>query len=698
MKKPNRLINEKSPYLLQHAYNPVNWYAWGEEPFELAAVTGKPLFLSIGYSTCHWCHVMEHESFEDEEVAALMNDTFVSIKVDREERPDIDGVYMNVCQMMTGSGGWPLTILLTPDKKPFFAGTYFPKESRFGRPGIIELILKIKELWQTKREDILKSADEITVAVMHSVRTGNVMQVDEKILDRAFNELKSRYDISYGGFGSAPKFPTPHNLVFLLRYWKRKNSGEALKMVEETLMHMRIGGIYDHVGFGFHRYSTDREWLVPHFEKMLYDQALICLAYIEAYQITKNTFYKNTAEEILAYVKRDMTSAQGGFYSAEDADSEGEEGKFYLWRKENFNEALNMFEADLAAKYFNVDAGSSSNVETGREDNLTGELNGAFILHTSNKLSAFTDEQNKGADEFYLTINTIRKKLFELRSKRTHPYKDDKILTDWNSLMISAFVKASLAFENENYLFAAEECAAFILKNMRRGEELLHRHRDNESGITAYIDDYAFFISALLDLYEATFKIGYLKDAILLNGYLIKHFWDNNSGGFFFTGDKNETTIMRRKEIYDGAVPSGNSIEMMNLLRLSRITSNTEYESYAALMIKAFSEELSSAPSAYTQMLTAVDFALGPAYEIVIAGELSSAQTQLFIKAIREKYLPNKSLVLAEPGGSEIISLAPFAKEQAMVNGKAAVYICRNFKCEMPVTSVAGLKELLKEI
>ncbi|HSP88797.1 MAG TPA: thioredoxin domain-containing protein, partial [Ignavibacteriaceae bacterium] len=444
MKKPNRLIKEKSPYLLQHAYNPVDWFPWNNEAFNKAKETDKPVFLSIGYSTCHWCHVMEKESFEDEEIAELMNDAFVSIKVDREERPDIEAIYMSVCQMLTGSGGWPMTIVMTPEKKPFFAGTYFPKESRFGRPGIKELIPRLKELWQTKRNEIINSSEEISSAVISSSSFKEGIPLKENIFHIAFKEFEERFDDEFGGFGNAPKFPTPHNLMFLLRYWKRYNNSSALEMVEKTLTHMRMGGIYDHIGFGFSRYSTDQEWLVPHFEKMLYDQALLVLTYIEAYQVTKNDFYKDSAEEILTYVIRDMTSSEGGFYSAEDADSEGEEGKYYLWTTDEIKQILKD-DTNLFLKYFNIKE------EGNWIDSVHGIKSNTNITHLKKSVKDFSAETELSEKEFKEKLETARQKLFAERGKRIHPYKDDKILTDWNGLMISAFAKAAQVFNKNIY-------------------------------------------------------------------------------------------------------------------------------------------------------------------------------------------------------------------------------------------------------
>ncbi len=693
MKKANRLVKEKSPYLLQHAYNPVDWHAWNEEAFDKAKSEDKPVFLSIGYSTCHWCHVMEHECFEDEYVASLMNDVFISIKVDREERPDIDGIYMDVCRLLTGSGGWPLTIIMTPDKKPFFAGTYFPKKSRFGRPGMIELVPQIKQLWQNKRKEIFNSANEIADAVNQSSSKMNKIKIKEDIFKKAFNEFKNNYDPEFGGFGGAPKFPTTHNLIFLLRYWKRENKPEALNMVEQTLYFMRSGGIYDQVGFGFHRYSTDRQWLVPHFEKMLYDQALIAQAYIEAYQATKNNFYKNTAEEILTYVKRDMTSPEGGFYSAEDADSEGVEGKFYLWKFEELKKVLTSDELKLAGKIFCVK--ENGNVQI---NGLGEEIgSGRNILHLPLDPLGLSDGFEYSDNNFMKILNSIRPKLFNVRKKRIYPYKDDKILTDWNSLMISTFAKAYRAFGNEEYLLKAENCASFIFKNMKNGANLFHRFRNGEAAIYALLDDYAFFIAALLDLYESSFKIYYLETAIELNAHISEHFLDKINGGYYFTSDKGELLLTRKKEIYDGAVPSGNSVQMMNLLRLAKITADTSYELIAEGISEAFSEDINKMPSAYTQMLNAVIFAFGPSFEITVAGNINSDKTKLLIDAIREKYIPNKILLLKEPDSDEIVKISPYTKVHNIIDGKETIYVCKNFICELPVTDITGLNKILPD-
>ncbi|MFO7783682.1 MAG: thioredoxin domain-containing protein, partial [Desulfatiglandales bacterium] len=502
-RRANSLIHEKSPYLLQHAHNPVDWYGWGEEAFEKARQENKPIFLSIGYSTCHWCHVMEKESFEDPEVAKLLNDVFVSIKVDREERPDLDHVYMTVCRMATGGGGWPLTIIMTPDKKPFFAATYIPKTSRYGRAGMMELIPRVEQVWKTRQQEVLESAAGMTQALHHLETTPTVKELNQHTLEKAFQDLSKRFDRTHGGFSSSPKFPTPHNLSFLLRYWKRTGNTEALHMVEKTLQELRWGGIFDQIGYGFHRYSTDKEWLVPHFEKMLYDQAMLALAYLETYQATGNALYRDVAREVFAYVLRDMRSPEGGFYSAEDADSEGVEGKFYLWTEEELREILSKQEADLLIQAFNVEERGNFTEEA------TGELTGANILYP-------------GKDPAGMGAELSRKKLFEARKKRVHPYKDDKILTDWNGLMIAALARGARVLGEEQYALAAIDAARFVLDRMRTPEgRLLHRYREGDAAITANTDDYAFFIWGLLELYQATFDATHLQTALSLSEDLI---------------------------------------------------------------------------------------------------------------------------------------------------------------------------------
>lgn len=684
MKKFNRLINEKSPYLLQHAHNPVDWYPWCDEAFERAKNEDKPVFLSIGYSTCHWCHVMEKESFEDEEVAKILNENFISIKVDREERPDIDSTYMAVCQAMTGYGGWPLTIIMTPDKKPFFAGTYIPKHSKYGRIGLIDLLTKVAQLWKENREKILSLADEITEELAKALNSFETEKIDEKIFYETFKQLERDFDPEYGGFGYAPKFPTPHNILFLLRYWKRTGEKRAIEMAEKTLTFMSLGGIYDHIGFGFHRYSTDREWLVPHFEKMLYDQALISIACIETYQVTGNERYANLCREILTYVKRDMTNPEGGFYSAEDADSEGEEGKFYLWEFKELKQILNQDEFNFVVEKFNIK-------EDGNYfDEARKIKTGKNILHLRAELN--NDEKEKWT--------RIREKLFEHREKRIHPLKDDKILTDWNALMICAFAKAYTVFEDNEFLELARKSMNFILKNMLTTDgKLLHRFKDGEAKINGYLDDYAFLTWALIELYEASFEIKYLEKAIEITDKMIELFWDNENGGFFFTEEENKDVIFRQKEIYDGAIPSGNSVALLVLAKLSRITGNPKYEDLTSKMISAFSGTIKKYPKAYTFFLSTLDFILGRSLEIVIVGDSNAEEFRKILKILRAKFIPNKVIIFKPiEDNSKIEQISPFVRNYKSIENKPTVYICTNYECKQPVFKIDDLMKLLEEV
>jgi uncharacterized protein YyaL (SSP411 family) len=687
--RPNRLINEKSPYLLQHAYNPVDWHAWNEEAFEEARAENKPIFLSIGYSTCHWCHVMEKESFEDAEVAQLMNEAFVSIKVDREERPDLDHVYMTACQMMTGSGGWPLTIVMTPEKKPFFAGTYIPKGSRFGRTGLMELIPRISEVWTNRHRDVLDSAENMTAALQSLEKESSGEPIDASVLDKAYQELAQRFDRTYGGFSNAPKFPTPHNFFFMLRHWRRTDQQEALNMVEKTLQEIRWGGIFDQIGFGFHRYSTDKEWLVPHFEKMLYDQAMLGLAYLETYQATGNTTYSDTAKEIFTYVLRDMRSPEGGFFSAEDADSEGVEGKFYLWTEQAIQDILPSDEAELIVRAFHVRRNGNFREEA------SGETLGANILYTGRSLGDMAFETNLSAEELNRKIDSARRRLFEVRERRVHPHKDDKILTDWNGLMIAALARGAQVLGEKAYSDAAEEAVDFILKKMRRPDgRLLHRYRDGEASIAAHLDDYAFLVWGLIETYEATFQARFLKTALELNTDMILHFWDQKGGGLYFTSDDAENLIVRKKEVYDGALPSGNAVAMLNLLLLGRYTGDAKLEDRAFKIQRAFSEQVRQFPSGYTQFLSAVDFGLGSSHEVVISGSLGAKE---MLDALRSRFSPNQVLVFrpAEQESAGIDAIAPFAKNYGSMDGKATAYVCSGHACKDPTTEVKELLALL---
>ncbi len=548
-RKVNNLANEKSPYLLQHAENPVNWYPWGDTAFEKAKKEDKPIFLSIGYATCHWCHVMAHESFEDEDVAQLLNKDFIAIKVDREERPDIDNIYMSVCQAMTGSGGWPLSIFLTPEAKPFYAGTYFPKVGRMGMPGLIDILKHIAMVWEGDRTRLIEASEKVTGHISvklgpHKIPTA----LGKETLETGYEQLRERFDPENGGFGSSPKFPTPHQLTFLLRWHKRNSDSTALEMVEKTLEAMRRGGIFDQIGFGFHRYSVDSEWLVPHFEKMLYDQAMLAMAYTEAFQVTGKDNFAQVAREIFTYVLRDMTAPEGGFYSAEDADSEGKEGLFYVWTPKEIKDQLGEKLGGLVCRFYDVtEAGT---FEEGRS-----------IPHMPLSLKAFAELEGFSLTKFEASLEDARHRLYQVREKRVHPLKDDKVLTSWNGLMIAAFAKGYQVFGDQEYADAAKRAADFVLKNLKATDgRLLRRYRQGDAAYPAYLDDYVFLVWGLIELYEATFDVSYLEEAVTLNSAMVDIFWDKQDGGLYFTGTGNEQLITRSKEIYDGAIPSGNSV------------------------------------------------------------------------------------------------------------------------------------------
>ncbi|BCU80954.1 thioredoxin domain-containing protein [Polycladomyces abyssicola] len=675
-RKPNRLIHEKSPYLLQHAYNPVDWYPWGEEAFEKAKREDKPIFLSIGYSTCHWCHVMERESFEDPEVAEVLNRDFVSIKVDREERPDVDHIYMTVCQAITGHGGWPLTIIMTPDKKPFFAGTYFPKESRYGRRGLMEILQRIAVVWKQDRSNMLRAGDKITELLEKNLDPVAEGELTAEVLDRAFEQFRSQFDPRWGGFGDAPKFPRPHDFLFLLRYWKRTGNQHALEMVERTLTMMHRGGIYDHLGYGFARYSVDERWLVPHFEKMLYDNALLALAYLEAYQATGKEIYAQVAREIFTYVLRDMTDPEGGFYSAEDADSEGEEGKFYVWTPEEIQDVLGEADGELFVECYGVTP--------------EGNFEGKNILNLLD-VSWETIATRKGMTlhELERKMSEAREKLFEVREKRVHPHKDDKVLTSWNGLMIAALARGGRVLGDERYTAAAEKAVSFIWRYLRREDgRLLARYRDGEAAYLAYVDDYAYLAWGLLELYEAGFDVSHLEKAIELTHQMLDLFADEEKGGLFFYGRDAEQLLTRPKEVYDGALPSGNSVAACNLIRLARMTGDPEWESQAERQLRAFGETVKHSPIAHSFFLTAAQWALGPTKEIVIVGKKDAEDTRQMIQQAHRTYLPD-AVLLFKPEGEPtetLDTIAPFTKEQHTLDGRATVYVCENHACHAPAT------------
>jgi uncharacterized protein YyaL (SSP411 family) len=689
-KHTNSLINETSPYLLQHAHNPVNWYPWSDEAFELANKEDKPIFLSIGYSTCHWCHVMEHESFENEEVAKMMNKTFINIKVDREERPDIDNIYMTICQMLTGSGGWPLTIIMTPEKKPFFAGTYFPPTTRFGRIGMLDLIPKIDSVWRNDKQTIIENADEISNALKNASSPTSEGEFDTTIFSMAYDEFLNIYDEQFGGFGQKPKFPTPHQLNFLLRHYKNTGKEVALEMVENTLINMRMGGIYDHIGKGFHRYSTDRQWLLPHFEKMLYDQATLMSAYSETYLITKDEFYLRTAKDILDYVVRDLKSKDGAFYSAEDADSEGLEGKFYVWEKSEIEKILGK-DSDFFCNVFNIYPNGNYTEEA------AGHGAGGNIPHLKKGIKEIADEYKINEKEVLNKIESLRKKLFDLREKRVHPFKDDKILTDWNSLFISSIVKLYDCNNDANTLQYAIDAENFIYKNLFKNNELYHVYGKNGASIIANLDDYAFYIQSLIDLYQATFNIDYLKRAITLTDKSLVEFYSLVDKAFYFTSSNAEELLVRKIEVYDGAIASGNSIMILNLLKLSKITANEKYSNVANDMINSFSNLSRRSPTSFTQYLVACDFAYNQSYEIVIVGDkLKNEKIKNMLKEIRSNFIPNKVLVWKEDKeNTEIEKIAEYSKMMYSINNLPTIYVCKNFMCENPTNDMDLVRKYL---
>lgn len=674
---PNKLVNEKSPYLIQHAHNPVDWHPWSDEVFSKARAENKPIFLSIGYATCHWCHVMEKESFENEEAAGYLNDTFICIKVDREERPDIDAVYMAACQMLTGSGGWPLSIFMTPEKKPFFAATYLPRNTRGGRAGLIDICRQVKKLWVDDHEKIATSAGSIADSLHRAFVFKAADDPDETLIDTAYSQIKSGFDPQFGGFEPAPKFPTPHRLLFLLRCYHRTADARALDMVVKTLTAMRMGGIWDHVGFGFHRYSTDSRWLLPHFEKMLYDQAMIATAYLEAFQITREPLFAKTAEDIFAYVLRDMTAPQGAFYSAEDADSEGEEGKFYVWTTEEFQRVLEGEDSERWESILRLSP------EGNFTDEATRKKTGANIVHLTASIKKWAQKAGVPEAEFETEWARIRHRLYRVREQRIHPLKDDKILTDWNGLMIAALALGARILNKPEYETAARKAADFVLQKMRDAQgRLYHRFRDGELAVEAHAADYAFLIHGLLSLYQTTFDLKFAELARELQQEMTTNFWDDENGGFFSTPAGNVELPVRPKELYDGAIPSANSVALFNLLFLSRLTGNPQWEDRAQAQIRAFAGTVKSQPTAFTYFLCALDFALRPGEEIVITGESQAENTREMLAALNLNFTPNKvAIVKTAQNAKQLNKFAGYTDGLEVVKDMAMAHICRNGSC-----------------
>ncbi|HLF84674.1 MAG TPA: thioredoxin domain-containing protein [Blastocatellia bacterium] len=681
----NKLIDETSPYLLQHAHNPVDWYPWGPEALERSRSEDKPILLSIGYSACHWCHVMEHESFENEEIARLMNENFVCIKVDREERPDLDSIYMNAVQMMTGHGGWPMTMFLTPDLKPFYGGTYYPPEDRRGMAGFPRVLTAIADSYKNRRSEILASADAITVELKKSDRfiASNEMLTTE-VLNSAYSALSGSFDQKHGGFGGAPKFPPSMTLMFLLRHHKRTKSPEALKIIETTLQKMAAGGMYDHLGGGFARYSVDAHWLVPHFEKMLYDNALLTRIYLYTYQQTKNPLYRRIAEETLEYIIRDMTDRSGGFYSSEDADSEGQEGKFYVWTMREVLSILGEDDGEVFCEFFDV-------TEEGNFEH------GLSILNTPGSLEELAAEKGKSVEDLIRTINASKRKLFNVREKRVRPGRDDKTLAAWNGLMLTAFAEAANILGRDDYREVAVRNAEFISTQLMKDGRLLRTYKSGQAKLNGYLEDYAYVIEGLLAVYEATFELKFFTQARALSDTMIARFWDEQDGGFYFTSSDHEELITRTKDYFDNATPSGNSVGAMALLKLGLLTQEPEYSRCAVTILRALRPAMSRYPSAFGYMLSAMDLYLSEPKEIAIVGKLDSHEVRSFVEEIYSCYLPNKIVAAREPDAENPESEIKLLVGRTAVEGKATAYVCRNYTCLEPATTVEALASRLKE-
>ena len=675
---PNRLINETSPYLLQHANNPVDWYPWGEEALARARDEDKPILLSIGYSACHWCHVMERESFENDAIAEIMNNHFVNIKVDREERPDLDAVYMEAVQMLTGSGGWPMTVFLTPDGKPFYGGTYFPPVDRHNMPGFPRLLETVANAYQNSNSEIQRVTGQLTEQMG---RTGNMPRgtgaLDESILHNAYNQLATNFDYQNGGVGSAPKFPQAMTLEILLRYYAHGHNDRALSMLELTLEKMARGGIYDQVGGGFHRYSTDSFWLVPHFEKMLYDNALLARLYLHAWLATGRSLYRRITEETLDYVLREMTGDHGGFFSATDADSEGEEGKFFVWSPEEIEAVLGAEEGGLFVAFFGVMP--------------QGNFEGKSILNISVRAADFAERQGVPLDRLIEVIDRGKEALRQAREDREHPLLDDKALASWNGLMLRAFAEAGAALERQDYLDAAARNAEFLLNELRPQGRLHRSYREGQAKLPGFLEDYSFVADGLLALYEATFERRWLDAAVELTDEMISLFWDEGAGAFYDTGRHHEELVIRPRDVYDNAQPCGGSVASDLLLRLSVVTGNEDYSAKAVAPLRTLAELMGRAPAGTGRWLAAMDFYLSAPKEVAVIGPAADPATQALLRVVNGRYFANRVVVGAEGQGTASASGMPLLEGRGMVDGKPTAYVCENYACQLPVTDAGAL-------
>ena len=673
-KYTNKLIDETSPYLLQHAHNPVDWYPWGDEAFEKARAEDKPVLVSIGYSACHWCHVMEHESFEDEATARVMNEHFVNIKVDMEERPDVDQIYMTFVQLTTGRGGWPMNVFITPDKLPFFGGTYFPPEQRYGMPSWQQILMSIAEAWRERRDELMHSANEILGELRRvGITEFSSAALDTDQLDMAFQSFVRSFDKTNGGFGGAPKFPPSMSLEFLLRYWKRTGNTEALDMAVFTARKMAEGGIYDQIGGGFHRYAVDAIWLVPHFEKMLYDNAQLIEIYVHLYQITEDELFKNVAIETLEYVRREMLDPSGGFYSSQDADSEGVEGKFFVWTPEEIVEILGTDHAQIFNFYYDVS-----------EEGNFEEKN---ILHVSYTHEAAARALKIDASELISILETGRNKIFAAREKRIKPFRDEKVLTAWNGLMLAAVAKAAAVFGDEDYLDIAKRNADFLLENLQRDGRLLRTWKDGRAKLNAYLEDYSNLADGLIELYQASGNLRYLAEARRLAELMITEFWDEETGGFFFTSGDHEELIVRNKDFYDNATPSGNSAAADVLLRLAKFYGDEKYERFASATLRLAAAQIRRHPQGFGRALAAIEFHLARVKEVAVIGDPGNELE----RTVSNIYLPNAVVSIASEPTSEL----PLLEGRTRVDGKATAYVCEDFVCQRPVTTPDELRSAL---
>jgi len=681
-KHTNRLSRETSPYLLQHAHNPVDWYPWGEEAFTKAKSENKPILLSIGYSACHWCHVMEHESFENETIATLMNELFVSIKVDREERPDLDEIYMNAVQMLTGRGGWPMTMFLTPDRKPFYGGTYFPPEDRQGMPGFPRILHGVSQAYRERPEDVEKSVAQIVTALQRMSEAQETTKIfSPTIIADGADKIARAYDADNGGLGQAPKFPNAGVYELFLRHYSRSKNERFLEMVLHTLTQMGHGGIYDHLGGGFHRYSVDAKWLVPHFEKMLYDNAQLVRIYAHAHTITGEPLFKSIVNETVDYLLREMLHSEGGFYATQDADSEGEEGKFFVWTEDEVNRLLGEEDAEIFCRMFDV--GEPGNFED------------KSILHPILTVDQASKLFRKDPSQIEALVAGAKQKLFAAREKRIKPFRDEKIITAWNGLMLSGLAEAIKLCGNPAWIEAAKRTVEFIFSKMSRDGFLLHTYKDGQAKLLGYLDDYAFLAVGLLDLYAALFDRSYLDRAIQLTDIMLREFWDERDGGFYFTGKSHEQLISRAKPIFDASIPSGNAMATQLLLRLYHLSGNDQYRASAEKVLRSYYDAMESQPFGFAHLLCALDLYLEGAKEIVIVGNPADADVKALIAEMNSLYLPNKVLQLATPG-MELADISPLLQGKTQVDGKATVYVCQNFTCSAPVTSASEMRALLE--